>query len=70
MARFSLAFLLRNQKIIRGMTTSTSNPPITPPTIAPTGACFELAEAEVEAGEVKTRLGMEARSENEGVYVI
>ena len=64
------------------MKTSASNPPTTPPTIAPTGVCFEPAdvcetcdavgeaEAEVEAGAVKTRLGMEARLENEGVYVM
>jgi hypothetical protein len=65
-----LAFLLRSQKTIRGIKTSTSNPPTTPPTIAPTGVCFREAEAEVEAGAVKTRLGMEARLENEGVYVM
>jgi len=52
------------------MTTNASNPPTTPPTIAPTGVCFELAEAEVDAGAVKTRLGMEARLGNDGVYVM
>ena len=70
------------------MKTSASNPPTTPPTIAPTGFWLEPAdvcetsgsvgetfdavgaEAEVEAGGVKTRLGMEARLENEGVYVM
>jgi len=57
------------------MKTSASNPPTTLPTIAPTVVCetcdaVEEAEAEVEAGEVKTRLGMEARLENEGVYVM
>jgi hypothetical protein len=76
---FSLVFLLRSQKTIRGMKTNASNPPTTPPTIAPTGVFLELcetcdavgeAEAEVEAGAVKTRLGMEARLENEGVYVM
>ena len=66
--KFSLAFLLRSQKIIRGIKTSATNPPITPPTIAPTRVCD--AEAEVEAGGVKTRVGMEARLENEGVYVM
>ena len=30
----------------------------------------EADEAEVEAGGVKTRVGMEARLENEGVYVM
>ena len=81
-ARFSLAFLFRSQKTIRGMKTRASNPPTIPPTIVPTSVCFEPAdvcetcdaageaEAEVEAGVVKTRLGMEARSENEGVYVM
>ena len=43
------------------MKTSASSPPITPPTIAPTGVCFEPAdfcdavgeaEAEAEAGGV------------------
>jgi hypothetical protein len=64
------------------MKTSASNPPTTPPTIAPTGVCFTfepagvcetcdaVGEAEIEAEAVKTRLGMEARLENEGVYVI
>jgi len=66
------------------MNTSASNPPTTLPTIAPTGLCFKFepavvcetcdavgeAEAEVEAGAIKTRLGMEARLENEGVYVM
>jgi len=82
-ARFSLAILLRSQKMRRDMKTSASNPPTIPPTIAPTGVCFEAAEfwktcddigeadeAEVEAGGIKTRVGMEARLENEGVYVI
>ena len=73
------------------MKTSASNPPTTPPTIAPTGVCPEPAdvcetcdavgeaeaeveraeaEVEVETGAVKTRLGIEARLENEGVYVM
>ena len=66
--RFSLAFLLRSQKTIRVMKTRASKPPTTPPTIAPTGVCFEPVE--VEVGAVKKRLGMEARLENEGVYVM
>ena len=51
------------------MKTSASNPPTTPPTIGPTGVCPE-PEVEVEAGAVKSRLGIEARLENEGVYVM
>ena len=70
--KFSLDFLLRSQKIKRGMKTSANNPPTTPPTIAPTRVCDDEAEVEpeVEAGGVKTRVGMEARLENEGVYVM
>jgi len=49
------------------MKMSASNPPTAPPTIAPTGVRFE---PEPEVGSVKTGLGMEARSENEGVYVM
>ena len=58
------------------MKTSASNPPIAPPTIAPTAMCFEPADLwaedpdEVNAGAVKTRLGIEARLENEGVYMM
>jgi len=73
--RFSLPFPLRSHKTRRGMKTSTSNPPTAPPTIAPTGM-FEPADLwtedsdEVDAGAVKTRLGIEARLGNEGVYMM
>lgn len=54
--RFALDFLLRSHKTRGGMKTSAKNPPITPPTIAPTGVCFEPAdlwtEAEFEVGAV------------------
>jgi hypothetical protein len=67
-ARFFLAFLLRSHNTRRGMKTSANNPTTAPPTIAPTGVDFTPADFWAEA-EV-TRLGMEARLENEGVYIM
>jgi hypothetical protein len=68
---------------MKAMKAKAIKPPTTPPTIAPTWVTFEpddcrgvcevatglaaAVEVEREAEEVKGRLGMEARLENEGV---